>query len=223
MNKIISLLLAFIAISNYVAAQISFSVKDSADWALNSDFDYNLSSYLQNDATDNTDTLFEWNLTGLDKPSEWDVTVCSGELCIVNPTTPYRVTIPKGDKMNFKLGFSFYNTTGDASAWIVTHSVKNPSIRDSFRLKMRAGTLSLERVNNKITFDAYPNPVVDKMTVSFSDGGTRTILIYDILGSLKKSEHMVSGSSISLADLPKGIYVIKLEGGQSFSKLLHKL
>lgn len=222
MNIKITLILVLAALSNVVVGQISFSVKDSADWALNTDFDYNLTSYLQNEATDDADTLFEWTLTRLDKPSEWDVTVCSGELCIPNPTTPYRVTIPKGDKMNFKLGFSFYNTTGDASAWIVTHSVAHPTIQDSFRLQMRAGTLSLDRVNHKLPFDAYPNPVVDNMTVSFADGGTRTVLIYDILGSLKKSEQVVSGSSINLTDLAKGIYVLKIEESSAFSKVLHK-
>ena len=222
MIKKITLLVALVAFTFNSFAQISFDIKDSSAWSLNTKFDFNLTSNLTNNATSEADSVFEWYVSGLEKPSDWDVTVCSGALCIPNPTGTYEVNIAKSKKMDFKLGFSFYNVTGDGSAWVVARSVSNPLAIDSFRLQIRGGTASVE-TSAKETFKAYPNPVVDNVTVSFQNGGAHKVMIYDILGSLKTSEVINSGASINLSSLAKGIYVMKLEGDNSFSKVIHKL
>lgn len=223
MNKKITLVLALVAFTVTSFAQISFDVRDSSLWTSSSEFDYNLSSYLTNNAESEADSAFEWVLSGLEKPDEWDVTVCSGELCIPNPDKSYDIVIPQGEKMLFKLGFSFWDVPGNGSAWVVTRSKSNNAIVDSFKLDIRAGTASIKRQNRVKTFEAYPNPALNDITVSFTKGGTHTVMIYDILGSLKKSVVVNSGSTINLAELTKGIYVMKLEGDNSYSKVFHKL
>lgn len=221
-RKITFLLVAFAFVGS-AFAQISFDVKEDTQWVTNTEFDYNLTSYLTNSTEDEGDTTFQWWVSNVDMPEEWDVTVCSGVLCVPNPTIPYDFNVEKDDKVDFKLGFAFYDIVGNGSAWVIAQSMTNPEVMDSFFLAVRAGTASITKKTNNESFKAYPNPVKDKVTVSFTNGGTSKVLIYDILGSLKKSEIITSGSSISVSDLPKGVYVMKLEGDNSFSKVIQKL
>lgn len=223
MNRKITILSALVAFTLSSVAQISFDVRDSALWTNSSEYDYNLTSYLTNSTESNADTAFEWYVSGLDKPADWDVSVCVGELCIPNPMGSRDVNIQRGEKLDFKLGFSFWDTPGNGSAWVVVKSKSNVAIVDSFRLDVRAGTASIEKKGSVKTFDAYPNPVQNTMTITFSNGGTQSVLVYDILGSLKKSILVNSGATINLADLTKGVYIMKVEGDNSFSKVIHKL
>jgi len=222
MKKQLTLLAVLTAFTLSSFGQISFDIKDSSAWALNSNFDFNLTSYLTNNTADEADSTIEWYLSGLEKPADWDVTVCSGLLCIANPTTTYKVNVPKGEKLDFKLGFSFYNVTGDGSAWVVARSVNNPSAIDSFRLQIRGGTASVHTVESKESFKAYPNPAKDFVTVDFVNGGKETVKVYDILGNLQLSQTIDSGDKIDVQNLVKGIYILRVEGNTSYSQVLHK-
>jgi hypothetical protein len=222
MIKKIILLLAFTIIMGNAMAQISFNVKDYNAWSLNTEFDYNLTSYLTNNSTNEADTAFEWNISNVEKHDSWDVTVCGGLVCISNPVGTYDFNLANGEQEVFKLGFSFYDSIGNGSAWVIARSKLNGDAVDSFRLEIRAGTASVKRASDKETFRAYPNPAKDKITVTFSNGGTQNVMIYYILGSLKKSEILTSGSTISVSELPKGVYVMKIEGDNSYSKVIQK-
>ncbi len=69
-----------------------------------------------------------------------------------------------------------------------------------------------------IVVHCYPNPFTDEIHISFEAGysGTGEIGIYDVLGRnvFSMSCHLVEGeNSITICpNLPKGIYVLKLEG-----------
>jgi hypothetical protein len=224
MNIKITLLLGALAIVSSSFAQISFDVKNESTWSSAEEFDYNLTSYLTNNSTNElSDTAFEWFITGVDMPAEWDVTVCSGLACIPNPTGLYDFNLGIGKEEVFKLGFSFFDAIGNGTALVVARSKMDNSILDSFRLSIRAGSpVSVENNANKSAFRVYPNPAKDKVTVSFASGGTRLVMIYDILGSLKKSQLMTSGSTINVSDLTKGVYIMKIEGDKTYSKMIQK-
>jgi hypothetical protein len=46
--------------------------------------------------------------------------------------------------------------------------------------------------------------------------------IYDILGNLKMSQKINKGQPIQVNDLARGVYVVRIEGDLSFSKVLQK-
>ena len=223
MNRKITLLLGALAIVSSSFAQISFDVKNESTWSSAEEFDYNLTSYLTNNATNEADTAFEWTVAELEMEVSWDVTVCSGLLCIPNPTGSYDFNLGIGEKEVFKLGFSFFDAIGNGTALVVARSKMDNSILDSFRLSIRAGSpLSVENNANKSAFRVYPNPAKDRITVSFASGGTQLVMIYDILGSLKKSQLITSGSTINVSDLAKGVYIMKIEGDKTYSKMIQK-
>lgn len=223
MNRKITLLAALFMVMFDAVAQISFDVKNESTWSSAEEFDYNLTSNLTNNAVDEADTFFQWTLSELEMHDSWDVTVCSGLSCIPNPQGSYDFNLGIGEEEVFKLGFSFFDSIGNGTALVVARSKKDNSILDSFRLSIRAGSpVSIEKTNHKEVFKAYPNPVKDKITVSFASGGTQQVMIYDILGSLKKSELLASGSTINMSDLAKGIYIMKIDGNNTYSKMIQK-
>jgi hypothetical protein len=144
-------------------------------------------------------------------------------LCIPNPEGSYDFNLGIGENEVFKLGFSFFDSVGNGTALVVARSKMNNSILDSFRLSIRAGSpVSVEKTANKEVFEAYPNPAKDKITVTFVSGDAQQVMIYDILGSLKKSELLTSGSTINVSDLAKGVYIMKINGNTTYSKMIQK-
>ena len=223
MNRKITLFFALSMVMVNAFAQISFDIKNESTWSSAEEFDYNLTSHLTNSAVDEADTMFEWTLTELEMHDSWDVTVCSGLLCIPNPQSSYDFNLGIGEEEVFKLGFSFFDAIGNGTALVVARSKMDNSILDSFRLSIRAGSpVPVEKIANKQVFKAYPNPVKDKITVSFASGGTQQVMIYNILGSLKKSELIASGSTINVSDLAQGVYIMKIEGNNTYSKMIQK-
>ncbi len=135
----------------------------------------------------------------------------------------YDFNLGIGEKEVFKLGFSFFDAIGNGTALVVARSKMDNSVLDSFRLSIRAGSpVSVEKNASKSAFSVYPNPAKDKVTVSFASGGTQLVMIYDILGSLKKSQLITSGSTINVSDLAKGVYIMKIEGDKTYSKMIQK-
>ena len=225
MNRKITLLIGALAIVSSSFAQISFNINDQNAWSVNTEFEYNLTSYLTNDSEVEADTAFEWYIRGVDMPSTWEVQVCSGLLCIPNPNpdTTYKFNIPLGGREAFKLGFFFFETVGDGSARVIARSVMDNSVIDSFHLEMRAGTLSISSASDLESIKVYPNPAKDVVTVDFRESGMRKVSLYDVLGNLQKEELISSGSTINVSDLTKGVYILRLEGDDAFSKVIQKL
>lgn len=222
MKKQLTLLLALVATVFTTNAQISFDADTLKNPNADSEeFDYSDKSYLTNNTTDESDSNFIWQVIDVNKPTEWDVTVCSGDLCIPNPTTEYSISIPMGAKEIFKLGFSFYDTYGDGVVTIEVKSAKDESIKDSLTLDLHARSASIDE-SSALKFKAYPNPAKDFVTIELLNGGKETIKIYDILGNLQMSKSIVSGDKVDIHNLAKGIYVIRIEGETSYSQVLHK-
>jgi hypothetical protein len=73
-------------------------------------------------------------------------------------------------------------------------------------------------VHNKRAFDIelFPNPVIESLTIKLNQWENRNIGVYNSLGSLIFSKVADGETSImDLSKLPRGIYIIKISGGQS--------
>lgn len=222
MKRKITLLLTLIAFAVSSLAQISFDKRDFVEPNFSKDeFDYNAKAYLTNSSTDPGDTLFAWVLNKIDVPSDWSTTVCSGYLCIEEPTVPYDFAIKRGDTVEFKLGFAFFGVAGEGDAYVSAYSVTDPSNRDSIRLRITARDLVSTNDLDKTAIKVYPNPATDVVYVDYNSA-SYTVNIYDILGNLKMSQKINKGQPIQVNDLARGVYVVRIEGDLSFSKVLQK-
>jgi len=78
------------------------------------------------------------------------------------------------------------------------------------------GTPPIAGINNEISL--YPNPVSDEFTVSFSTDSyphfTGTVTLTDLTGKIirKIKQDNASELTVSVSDLSKGIYLVKIEG-----------
>lgn len=64
-----------------------------------------------------------------------------------------------------------------------------------------------------IMFEAYPNPVKDRLVISTTEKGSFTAIVYDLSGKvLKRAKAEGSKMELDVADLENGIYFIKVAG-----------
>ncbi|PCJ63190.1 MAG: hypothetical protein COA58_16500 [Bacteroidetes bacterium] len=222
MKKQLTLLLALVALSFTSNAQISFDADTLVNQnAFSGDFDYSGKSYLSNNTTDASDTVFIWHVVNVNKPSEWELTVCNGDLCISSPSGDYTFNLGMGEQEQFKLGFSFFDMHGDGLVTIEVRSAKDGLIKDSLTLDLHARTANVD-LPSQSKFRAYPNPASDFVTIELENGGTEVVKVYDILGNLQISSKINSGDQLNIESLTKGIYILRIEGNQNFSSVLHK-
>lgn len=187
------------------------------------EFDYSETSYFKNNNTNPADTVFLWTVLDQDIPSEWVLTVCYGtEACIPDPQGTYIFYLGIGKTIAFKLGFTLEETTGAGIASIIAFSQMNSEIKDTLTHNIYARNLASTSSVIQESFKIYPNPVKDIVTVNLINGGNEVAKIYDILGNLVFTEKFNSGDGIDIGELAKGVYIIRLEGDKTFSRLLHK-
>jgi hypothetical protein len=222
MKRNSTLLLTLIAFAMNSFAQIFFDKNEFVEPNFSKDeFDYNAKAYLTNSSTDPADTLFAWVLNKTDVPSDWSTTVCSGFLCIEEPTTAYNFALKQGDSVEFKLGFAFFGKAGEGDAYVSAYSLSDASNSDTLSLSITARDLVSTNDLDRSSITVYPNPASDKVYVNY-DASNYTVDVYDILGNLKMSKNISKGQAIYVNDLASGVYVVRIDGDLSFSKVLQK-
>ena len=85
---------------------------------------------------------------------------------------------------------------------------------DFFTLNYDASSLSVSD-NIEAQINYYPNPVSDALTIAMPNGDFNQYTIIDVSGKVIKKETIQNGLrevKLSVSDLSKGIYLIKLKG-----------
>ena len=77
-----------------------------------------------------------------------------------------------------------------------------------------------EQVQNIQDLSIYPNPVVDKLTISLKDmPASQEVMVFDMRGqahSVGSTWHDTSGLRVDMTGLNPGLYIIKVNMGESF-------
>ncbi len=98
-----------------------------------------------------------------------------------------------------------------------SHGPQGDAIRGSnyVRLVRNAFSTSItDESLNMHSFNLYPNPATTKLTINYHENIT-TILIANLLGqTIYSHEYNSSQVQIDIADLPTGIYLIKINGAE---------
>ena len=217
------LFVLFAIYSIFSYAQISFDQDSMKNTFVDpTNLDYSQKAYLTNSASNANDTIFNWEVIKVDQPSEWELTICTYGTCISNPALneKYAFTLQVGEKEEFKLGWFIGEVSGTGLVTVAVSSKNFPEYKDTVTLEI-ATLASLEKVNQP-TFSIFPNPVQDKMTIRLLNANYKTIEIYDLLGNKVLSQNVFSGESINMSDLNKGVYILRLKGSSSYSKVIQK-
>lgn len=80
--------------------------------------------------------------------------------------------------------------------------------------KYTDATLSLEPITQTNALRIYPNPVQEELQV-LGITNTQHYTLYNLLGVASGQGTIANGGSVTVSDLPKGLYFLKLEGVQT--------
>ena len=108
------------------------------------------------------------------------------------------------DKNNSANSYMFYNVGG---SW------NNSQYNGSWMIRpiVSMNTISLDLEINEISFDLFPNPAKDKLTIKSPSHNNR-IKLFDITGNLLFSKKFYYDSfSLNISSLSSGIYILRLE------------
>ena len=77
-------------------------------------------------------------------------------------------------------------------------------------------TIPLSNVEKSQHSRIFPNPVLDNLTIKTNYGEKNHIKLYDIYGKIMlKQKNIDNTTNIDVSMLPKGIYILKIDGGNS--------
>ena len=220
--KKITLFLTSLFLVSGLSAQVSFETKELINLSVNKSLEiYDATTYLKNNSADAADTVIVWSVIDKNAESGWELTVCTGEECYSDPVGSAEFNLGLGKQMAFKIGYGFYEVLGAGEFKVVASSKINPSMSDTLLFKMRTWGASIDKVDNS-KFNVYPNPALDYTTVKFNSGGKQEVKIYDILGNVQIVENVYSGQRIDVSSLQSGVYIVRMTGNTSYSKVLQK-
>ncbi len=78
-----------------------------------------------------------------------------------------------------------------------------------------SGATDIQSVTQGIFFNIYPNPVSNKFIVERNSSSAASLFLYDVTGRILKEQILIGNkSSVSVAELSKGVYVAKLFEGR---------
>ena len=210
-------------LSNGVYGQIVFDKDTLKNNSVDrTEYDFTMNSYLANNSTNPDDTIFEWKVISFDQPNDWELSICTYDICIAAPVIneSHIFSLNVGEKEQFKIGWSLFETAGTGSVTVSVNSKRYPAFKDT--VTMQIATLASFNNISKPAFYVYPNPVQDKMTIHFSNTNFKIIEIYDLLGNKIFTQQIYSGELINLSNLNKGAYILRLQGLSSYSKVIQK-
>ena len=222
MTRKITFLLTALIFSSAAFSQISFD-DDRFDTKGNPDvFGEDVKTYMHNNSTNEADSAIKWKAIDVSFSDGWEPSVCTGELCVTDLTKEYGFDLPMGEKMDFKLGFTTINTSGNGCMTVVAWNEANPFETDTVTYCMSTWGASVKGIDQG-SFDVYPNPAKDVVTINLLNGGSDIIKIYDILGNEILSRPVTSGDNVDVSSLTKGVYIIRTQGNLNYSKTIQKL
>ncbi len=74
-------------------------------------------------------------------------------------------------------------------------------------------SVGLENEMSKTDINVYPNPAKNFVHVRVGDTEQAALRVYDILGSVVKSEKLSNDNIVDIRDLPQGMYVFRIYSG----------
>lgn len=156
--------------------------------------------------------------------------LCLGDNCLARLTSdPYTVEIPiRGSFDRFVLDFNNnYEDEGVTTPSAYTLTIGNSEHSTSVVLIFRISAVGIETVDNtKPAISVYPNPATNSVNITLDENEQpSSVSIWNMAGQQVAETTVAAGASsisLSIADLPKGVYniIISRNGRSSTKKLV---
>lgn len=107
-----------------------------------------------------------------------------------------------------------FNTDGVTGYYLIIRDAQDNVVGNWRQMSpFTCETLGFEPVSPQELFKVFPNPASGSVNISYNGGGTATVALHDLLGSLLVKQSVMSRSTITLTDLRPGLYFYSLNIG----------
>lgn len=180
---------------------------------------------------DPLESFYSANISGASRLANGNTLVCEGregrffeinsdkEIVweYINPVSS-GIPVSQGDVPGQNSVFRAERYAADYSAFIGRDLNEGEPIEVG-ELPIACTLVSIDELEGNENFVIYPNPASDVIHLEWEGNGNKTLHIYDALGQLISTNHILSGASIPLENFEKGIYFI-LENGKALGRFV---
>jgi len=102
----------------------------------------------------------------------------------------------------------------------VIENVNTQCASPNSKLSVVLETISVKAINNVSEVSVYPNPAYDKLNIELKNASSGVLAIFDLSGKIVKTQDLLSNNTtITISDLPTGIYSVNVTTNNSTSHL----
>lgn len=202
-------------------AQLTFEKDTAKITGDKSEFQITAKSLLSNNSND---TAFQFERITFSN-CDFETAVCDQTLCYPPDTSVKNFVISKGSSFDMKVNFYPYNVDGHCTVLIYVRSLQNPSNYDSCYYSMQTTDFSsiteLKKDNN---IKVFPNPSSGSIQLNTKNYNAFNVAVYDVLGNkVKVFDQVYNNTSLDVMELPKGVYILKVNGEYSGNVIFKKI
>ncbi len=161
---------------------------------------------IKNDS--DTDRIIKWKRNIIEVTETWDISICDKTTCYQPDIEEQEFDLAAGETSNLDV-YAFPNMTeGAAIVEVTAFDAADESISVTGKYFFNAdptSTFSFKKPDVKI----YPNPTAHYIALSHTEY-VKQIIIYNIVGRPVKVFDADYGNRYNVADLPTGMYLVRL-------------
>lgn len=130
-------------------------------------------------------------------------------------------TISPGGSMCLDFAFVYGRGAGGPLSSVANMQIAADSARTFYNANSPCSCvinpLAVNEISNELVFQIYPNPVSDKVTISYQPGNGNAVLeIYDMTGKMVGTEIITKASTVvDMKKFTAGIYLLRIADGKS--------
>lgn len=124
----------------------------------------------------------------------------------INWLSPNSFIIDNSNKANIEVHISPNGSTGMVHNRYYMEDLNGNKL-DSIDVKI-GNFASIKDVKPSVTFNAYPNPADDILTLSVQGSAENTVKLVDVLGNIVMEDKISSSKKIDVRDFKNGVYIL---------------
>jgi hypothetical protein len=210
----LSLILAFASfLSLNLTSQVTVSITPATvNMGVNTALDETIAKASMRN-TSSVTKRFTWQRTIVNITPGWTTLVCDSQGCwtAAQNTAPDPIELMAGQSGNLDAYIRPARLAGSATIDIKVTEIGNTANTATVRYVFSTSTAVKNLRADDNLLRVYPNPSVDHFSLPDNSGVSR-VVVYNIIGRQVKSYAVQDGQRYNVADIPDGIYIVRLLG-----------
>lgn len=172
----------------------------------------------------NADSLFTWIRFENTQSAGWEGSICDKVTCWAPTVDSSSFYLAPGDSSIMDAHFYMNENYGNSTMKFIIWSGTDKANADTIIYNASTWAMSTRSISKNKSVRVYPNPSSGVLNLEFSSEGNVKLEVYDLLGKkMRDLDYQGTNSSFDLADLPDGLYIIRInDDGHIYSRTFRK-